>query len=264
MMKVSLQEWHRQHSQNLNGKITTVKNRMSILDLKGETSVLQDVELAELRDLSFNLHSLARAQNSINWQKSRLKWLQEGDSNSKKIHGVMSNRQRHNTINMVAISGVNIEGVQNIREAVFDHFSTHFKAERVRRPSIQGLHFRKLSYGQGRMLTRPFSLEEVKQAVWDCDGFKSPGPDGINFDFIKKNWDILKDDFMTFLTEFHRNGKLSKGINSTFIAMIPKVHSPQRLNDFCPISLVGCMYKVLAKVLANRLRFVIGSIVYDS
>jgi hypothetical protein len=69
---------------------------------------------------------------------------------------------------------------------------------------------------------------------------------------------------MTFLTEFHRNGKLTKGVNSTFIALIPKVHNPQGLNDFRPISLVGCMYKALAKVLANRLRLVIGNVVSDS
>jgi len=69
---------------------------------------------------------------------------------------------------------------------------------------------------------------------------------------------------MTFLVEFHRNGKLSKGINSTFIALIPKVQSPQRLNDFHPISMVRCMYRVLAKVLANCLCSVIGSVVSHS
>jgi hypothetical protein len=56
---------------------------------------------------------------------------------------------------------------------------------------------------------------------------------------------------MQFIVEFHHNGKLLKGVHSTFIALIPKVTSPQRLNDFRLISLVGCMYKVLAKVLAN-------------
>jgi len=69
---------------------------------------------------------------------------------------------------------------------------------------------------------------------------------------------------LRFLVEFHRNGKLAKGINNTFIALIPKVDSPQCLNDFCPISLVGSMYKILAKVFANRLRTVIGSVVSDS
>jgi len=62
----------------------------------------------------------------------------------------------------------------------------------------------------------------------------------------------------------NRNGKLSKGVNSTFIALIQKVNSPKRLNDFRPISLVGCMYKVLAKVLTNRLHEVVGRVVSDS
>jgi len=100
--------------------------------------------------------------------------------------------------------------------------------------------------------------------VWDCDNFKCPGPDGISLGFIKKIWDMLKDDLMRFLHEFHRNGRLTKGINSTFIALIPKVDSPQRLNDFRPISLVGSLYKILAKVLANILRMVIGSVISDS
>jgi hypothetical protein len=74
----------------------------------------------------------------------------------------------------------------------------------------------------------------------------------------------LKMIFLRFFVEFHRNGKLTKGVNWTFIALIPKVDSPQRLADFRPISLVGCMYKVLAKVLANRLRHVLDFVVSDA
>jgi hypothetical protein len=81
-------------------------------------------------------------------------------------------------------------------------------------------------------LTKPFSMDEVKETVWECDSFKSPGPDGINFGFIKNFWNEMKGDILRFTTEFHRNGKLSKGINSTFIALIPKVDSAQTLNDF--------------------------------
>jgi len=130
--------------------------------------------------------------------------------------------------------------------------------------SMEGLHFRSLDYTAGATLIKPFSMEEVKAAVWDCENFKCPGPDGITFGFIKDFWDLLKEDVMHFLLEFHRNGRLTKGINNTFIALIPKVDSPQRLNDFRPISLGGSLYKILAKVLANRLRTVIGYVILDS
>jgi len=131
-------------------------------------------------------------------------------------------------------------------------------------PGVENLRFRQLSVLEAGNLIRPFMLKEVKHAIWDCNSFKSPGPDGINFGFIKQFWPILNEDCMCFITEFHRNGRLTKGINATFIALISKVSSPQQLNDFRHISMVGCMYKVLAKILANRIRIVIGSVVSDS
>lgn len=69
---------------------------------------------------------------------------------------------------------------------------------------------------------------------------------------------------MFFLVEFHRSKRLTKWINVTLIALIHKVDSPQWLNEFHPISLVGSMYKILAKVLANRICSVIGYVISDS
>jgi len=161
-----------------------------------------------------------------------MKWLQEGDENSKKFHNVMSTCRRRNALNIVSVDRVTVEGVQDVRTTVFTHFSNHFKQPTTVRPCVDSLSFRKLDNGEAEMLIKPFSVEEVKQAVWDCGSFKSPGADGIDFGFLKEFWELLKDDFMKFIVDFHRNGKLTKGVNSTFIALIPKVSSPQQLNDF--------------------------------
>jgi hypothetical protein len=111
----------------------------------------------------------------------------------------------------------------------------------VARPGVDNLNFKRLNLVDCGSLTRPFLEAEVKDVVWDCDSFKSPGLDGVNFVFFKDFWIELKGDIMRFMSEFHRNGKLTKGINSTFIALIPKVDSPQPLNEFRPISLVGSL-----------------------
>ena len=66
------------------------------------------------------------------------------------------------------------------------------------------------------------------------------------------------------MSKFHHNGKLAKGINTTFIVLIPKVANPQRRNEVKPISLVGSMYKILAKLLANRLSLVINSVISET
>jgi len=232
MIKNSLKVWHQQNSKNIEAKIVEVKNRMSSLDSKGEESDLLEDESKEICELSVELNSLSRVHTSMNWQKARMNWVREGDANSKFFHDMMSNRQRRNSLHVIHVEGVLVEGVQNIRTAGLNHFANHFRASEGVRPGIQGLNFRKLSYAQSGNLIRPFLVEEVKQTIWDCESFKSPGPDGINFGFIKDFLNELKDDFMKFLLDFHHNGKLTKGVNSTFIALIPKVASPQKLADF--------------------------------
>ncbi|XP_024634517.1 uncharacterized protein [Medicago truncatula] len=212
----NLNTWHQNHTQNLEGRLSNVQDWIAFLDVKGEDDDLLLEEIEELHSLSANLCSLSRINTSMQWQKSRLLWLKEGDANSKYFHCIMSYMRRPNSIFSLIVDGTTVEG-------------------------------------QCGELTKPFSVEEVKKAIWDCDSFKSPGLDGVYMGFVKGFLSEFRYDFMRFIFYFHRNGKLSKGINNTFIALIPIVECPQRLNDFRPISMVGSLYKVLSKVLSNRL-----------
>ena len=170
--------------------------------------------------------------SSICWQQSRLNWLREGDANSKFFHGTMSSRRRVNNMSILDVNDVRVEGVDDISSAVFTHFSDHFKAPEVVHPRATDLNFRTLSYREGVALVRPFSMEELKTMVWDCDSYKCPRPDGVNFGIIKDFWEEMKLELLRFVSDFHRNGKLLKGINRTFITLIPKKESPQSLNDY--------------------------------
>ncbi|GAU44264.1 hypothetical protein TSUD_400110 [Trifolium subterraneum] len=176
----------------------------------------------------------------------------------------MSFWKQGNSIASFTVDGRSIEGVAEVRQHVFDHFQNHFRKVQFSQPDISGLSFSTVSELDSEELIKPFLLEEIKSAIWDCDSFKSPGPDGVNLGFFKDFWEVLKIDLLNFFSEFHRQGILSKGLNSTFIALIPKVESPQRVVDFRPIALVSSVYKILSKVLANRLRNVIGNIVSKS
>ena len=92
-------------------------------------------------------------------------------------------------------------------------------------------------------------------------GDKAPGPDGFSFAFVKSYWDILKDDVVNMVNEFHERAYIPIGCNSSFITLIPKVSNPILMSDFRPISLIGIQYKIIAKLLANRLAKVINHIV---
>jgi len=264
MIKEALKEWHSNHTNNLPGKIALVKDRIAVLDDRGVVASLGMEEVEELHRLIDNLHSLSRIHSSMCWQQSRLTWLREGDANTKYFHGTMSSRRRVNTISSIVVGGTVVEGVSNVRQAVYTHFLNHFLAPSVERPSASDLNFRTLTYREGAAIIKLFTMEELKIAVWDCDSYKCPRPDGVNFGFIKEFWLDMREKLMHYVSDFHRNGKLLKGINSTFITLIPKKDVPQSLNDFRPISLVGSLYKVMAKLLANRLKSVIRSVILDS
>ena len=67
---------------------------------------------------------------------------------------------------------------------------------------------------------------------------------------------------MAFFEEFFLHGMFQRSLNSTFLVLLPKKGGVKDLKDFRPISLVGGLYKLLAKVLANRLKTVVGEVVF--
>jgi len=104
------------------------------------------------------------------------------------------------------------------------------------------------------MLVGIISDAEIKEAVWNCDSSKSSGPDGFNFGFIKFCWNIIKVDILSAVQSFAEGGSWVKGTNASFITLVPKVVNPQLSNDFRPIFLVGCVYKIVSKILSSRLK----------
>ncbi|KAK2655027.1 hypothetical protein Ddye_008079 [Dipteronia dyeriana] len=202
-----------------------------------------------------------------NWkQKSRVKWLKNGDRNSKFFHILANDRKRKNFILDISIDGVVCSEPQDLRRGIVDFFKCHFEQVSWSRPSIENIDLKKLGEWESASLEVAFSLEEVWEAVRNCDGDKAPGPDclNFNFNFIKANWEAIKEDIMDFFFKFHNDGSLVKELNYTFITLIPKVSKSTSMGDFRPINLVGSMYKVVAKVLNNLIKKVMTSIVGEN
>lgn len=167
-------------------------------------------------------------------------------------------RQNINLINSVVANGVVVDDPLAVKSQVWNHFKNAFSESWKVRPKIGGV-FQILDGSQVPDLEKEFTESEVWSALKACDGNKAPGPDGFNLLAIRKCWKFMKGDIMLFFKEFFANGKLASGLISSFIALIPKTENPNSLNDFRPISLIGSMYKILAKVLSSRLKLIIPS-----
>ena len=176
----------------------------------------------------------------------------------------MNENRNRNSIKGLLIEGVWTDEPNKVKEEIRTFFSNRFHEADFQRPRIDGISFKSLDHQQNSMLVAPFQESEIQNAVWDCGNDKSPGPDGINFIFIKQFWDTLKHDIFRYIHEFHANGAIPRGCNASFIALIPKISNPQHLGEYRPISLIGCMYKIVAKVLANRIRRVLPAIIEET
>lgn len=97
--------------------------------------------------------------------------------------------------------------------------------------------------------------------VNQCGSSKAPDPDEFNFRFIKKFWYLFKGEVMEVMEFFWENESISPVCNSSLIALIPRISDPISFGDYRPISLIECLYKIITKTLAERLKKVIGNLV---
>ena len=88
-----------------------------------------------------------------------------------------------------------------------------------------------MSNEESTALLLPFTSADVKQAVFDIDEDKAPGPDGYSSGFFKAAWPIVGQEVTSAVLDFFSTGRLLKQINTTLLALIPKVHSPMTVSD---------------------------------
>ena len=224
-------------------------------------TILSEQEVKAKKSLQQELWDASNAFESLLRQKSRATWLKEGDCNTAYFHKVINFKRNYNAIQGILMDGVWVQQPNIVKNAAVNFFLNRFTEQNYSRHTLDGVQFNSINQRQREELTAPFSVQEIKEAVWSCGGDKCPGPDGFNFNFIKEFWEVLKPEFRRFVDEFYAHGSFPRGSNASFLALIPKINHPQSLNDYRPISLIGCMYKVVAKLLSNRLRSVVAGLI---
>lgn len=156
------------------------------------------------------------------------------------------------------------EGQADITRVVLDYFDNLFTSSR---PAIstEELHMLHPCITQEMLntLDAPFSNSEVHQALKEMHPCKSPGPDGLHALFYKRYWDLVGNDICSIVLNFLNNGVMPEAHNYTHVVLIPKKKNPTDMKDLRPISLCNVLYKLISKVLANRLKICLPSIIGD-
>lgn len=97
--------------------------------------------------------------------------------------------------------------------------------------------------------------------MFSIGDLKAPGPDGMAAVFYKRYWNLVGDQITPEVLAVLTGQGLPANWNDTTVVLIPNVKNPDKLKDLRPISLCNVIYKVVSKVLANRLKMILPDII---
>ncbi|KAL8525193.1 hypothetical protein ACS0TY_014713 [Phlomoides rotata] len=209
-LKTDIKQWNKEVFKQVDEKIEDRRNKIQELDMIDEAMGLVQNEIIQRNEERAGLLYDIKCRDNILQQKARCKWIKEGDANTRYFHKCINKRRKRNEISGVNIGSVWREEVQEVKKGIFDFFNTHFSRSSGPRPILDsGLFEKKISTEDNAMLTTTFSIEEVKAAVFECDSSESPGPDDFNFGFLKQFWELLEEEIMKMVQDFHSFGKIT-------------------------------------------------------
>lgn len=121
--------------------------------------------------------------------------------------------------------------------------------------------FPRLDHVRMRSIDADVTSEENKDALFSMWALKAPGPDGFHAMFFQNQWDIIGNSVCTFIKNCFRNPSKIDDINDTDVILIPKKDNPNTIKQFRPIALYNVIYKVITKIIANRLKPLLADLI---
>ncbi|RVX01885.1 Transposon TX1 uncharacterized 149 kDa protein [Vitis vinifera] len=243
---------------------------------KNKAEALQQVERCDIVEEGRHLteeelgHKNTAKENYSKWvsmeevhwrQLSRELWLREGDRNTGFFHRMANAHRRANNLVKIKINEVRFAEDQEVRDGIVNAYQQLLSESSDWKADIGGLVLTQISLSEAEALECPFSEAEIYAALMGMNGDKAPGPDGFTVAFWQSCWEIVKEDVLDMFKEFYDHNSFIKSLNHTFLVLIPKKGGAEDLGDYRPISLLGGLYKLLAKVLANRLKKIIDKVI---
>ncbi|KAA3454318.1 putative Transposon TX1 [Gossypium australe] len=177
--------------------------------------------MVEMKRLNLELRQAIKSKESVWRQKSRMTWLKDGNSNTTFFHRAVKIRVKRKIVHGMKIGNSWYCEPKELKEKMFNFFINHFSYPLRKWKMDMVLKFNRLNEAEALKLEVPFSMEEIKEAVWSCDKNKASGPDGFSQWFFRKCWKIVQKDLFKMMGEFYKTGKLEISINLSFIAPIP-------------------------------------------
>ncbi|RVX04382.1 hypothetical protein CK203_018611 [Vitis vinifera] len=259
--KELLRGWWQGFNYSVGVNLRMALGRVSFWDDQERQRTLNEQELEARKEAKEEFKKWA-IMEEISWrQKSRQIWLKEGDKNTGFFHKMANSNSRRNCLKKIKVRGVWLSDEQDIQRGVVRAYQDLLSDPGGWHPSMSSLEFDSIGREErcqaggnvlfGRGVSGPFGAK-WGQGSWT--GWISHCLLAVLLGFRQRR-------IMGLFKDFFERGKFVRSLNSTFLVLVPKKGGAEDLRDYRPISLVGGLYKILAKVLANRLKKVVGKVV---
>ena len=229
------------------------------IDVNGHTdNMLEQEKIAQIE------YQKALDIEEAFWEeKSKTNWHLEGDRNTSYYHRITKIKQATKLITTLRDGAQIINDPELIALHTTNHFQNIFCASSVLQASslVEDCIPNLVSEQSNTILTALPSNSEIHNAVFSLSRDSSPGPDGFGAYFYQIYWDIIKKDMIQAVQEFFLTGKLLNNYNSNSIVLIPKTSNADTIGDFRPIALANFKFKVISKILADRLAVLMPHII---
>jgi hypothetical protein len=227
--------------------------QQSVLPSRGDQIKLLQNELDDLLECE-----------EMKWkQRAKQYWFSQGDRNTAFFHSWANHRRKINSIRWIYDEQGQVwRKYKDISRVIVGYFKSLYSSQgSIRGEECLQSVLPKVTQEMNAWLLHPFLDDEVRAALFQMHPLKSPGPDGFPAIFYQKNWDVVGKDVCCAVLSFLNGGQFDPSLNATNIVLIPKVSSPSQITDFRPISLCNVLYKIISKVLANRLKSILPHII---
>lgn len=200
-------------------------------------------------------------------QRAKSFWLTEGDSNTMFFHAAATKRKKTNMIeSLVDDAGNRIEVPDEMGLMVVEYFRNIFKGSDS--VGIQGEEMVAanivLKEAQNNKLNAEIKFEEFTKTVKQMHPDKSAGPDGFSPAFFQHFWELIGPEIFKCCTSWLEELSFPANLNDTTLVLIPKRDNADKLTDLRPIALCNVLYKILSKVLANRIKEVLPNLISEN
>ena len=246
---------------NIHDSVVQARNALSLFQENIASSANADAFLQEAK-LCEDLHKALHIEEVFLKQKSRVNWLELGDSNNSFFHRACKGRWNTNKILVLEdINGNTFSNHQEIAGAAIDYFKGIMGTNHVVEQLEANIELPSLSEQHKNLLNASFSRQEILAVLKNMAKGKSPGPDGMTPEFYIAAWHVVGDDVTNGIMHFFNTLELPRVVNSAALTLVPKVSNPSRIDQFRPISCCNTLYKCISKLLAGRLQKILPSII---